>query len=80
MLENYASVELDKGLTSSFIPPLAPGMKYTHYAPTSPLVVYTGDTKKVENKILSFINKKIGTNIKAFQIHILKKYLIVISI
>ena len=58
MLENYASVELDKGLTSSFIPPLAPGMKYTHYAPTSPLVVYTGDTKKVENKILSFINKK----------------------
>ena len=35
MLENYASVELDKGLTSSFIPPLAPGMKYTHYAPVS---------------------------------------------
>lgn len=58
MLSAYGEVEVDKGLASPNMHPLAPGMKYRHYAPTAPLTVYVGDTEKVEQTILSFAEKK----------------------
>lgn len=56
-LETYAPVEIDRGLLPD-AHPKAPGMKYRHYAPAAPMVVYTGDTETAEEAILSFADKK----------------------
>lgn len=52
MLSSYGPVAIDSALASGSAHPLAPGMKYRHYAPASPMVVYAGDTGKVEEEIL----------------------------
>lgn len=58
MLSVFAPTEIDKALLSSDEHPKAPGMKYRHYAPSAPLVVYIGDMKVVEETILTFRDKK----------------------
>ncbi len=56
MLEKVTSdIEIDKSITEKFEGrPLAPGMKYRHYAPDAPLVILDGDDRSVyeylENK------------------------------
>lgn len=52
MLEAYGPVELDSALQSAGGHPLAPGMKYRHYAPSAPMVVYAGEAAGVEAAIL----------------------------
>lgn len=58
MLEAYAPTTIDAALTNKNGHPLAPGMKYRHYAPSAPLSVYVGESMEVEKKILSFAGKK----------------------
>lgn len=63
MLAPYAPVTIDKGIASPDAHPLAPGMKYRHYAPTAPLTVYTGNPEEVVKSILHFADlsdKKYG--------------------
>lgn len=36
-------------------PPIAPGMKYTHYSPDAPLYILSGD----DNKIIDFVTKEL---------------------
>lgn len=57
MLETVAPTVVDSALASENSHPKAPGMKYRHYAPSAPLTVYTGDTEKVVEEILSFAGK-----------------------
>lgn len=52
MLASYGPVAIDSALASGSGHPLAPGMKYRHYAPAAPMVVYAGDTDQVEEEIL----------------------------
>lgn len=49
MLEPFAAhVEIDKSITEKFDgKPLAPGMKYRHYAPDAPLVILDGEDEQV---------------------------------
>jgi len=59
MLSEFAPVEKDKAITSKLSAgqaPLAPGMKYRHYAPSIPLVSVKGDEKKV----IEFFREKLG--------------------
>lgn len=58
MLSAFAPTRVDSALTTSSAHPKAPGMKYRHYAPSSPLTVYTGNQEEVEKEILSFADKK----------------------
>jgi L-threonylcarbamoyladenylate synthase len=58
MLEAFAPTDVDSALTAKNGHPLAPGMKYRHYAPSAPLTVFVGSSENVEKKILSFVNKK----------------------
>lgn len=58
MLSAFAPTRVDSALTTSSTHPKAPGMKYRHYAPSSPLTVYTGNQEEVEKEILSFADKK----------------------
>ncbi len=53
MLEVFAPVTVDRISKDSKEAPKAPGMKYRHYAPSAPMTVYTGDTRKVKEEILS---------------------------
>ncbi len=49
MLEPFAeNIYIDKSITEKFDgKPLAPGMKYRHYAPDAPLIILDGDDEKV---------------------------------
>ena len=58
MLSAFAPTRVDSALTTGSAHPKAPGMKYRHYAPSSPLTVYTGNQEEVEKEILSFADKK----------------------
>jgi L-threonylcarbamoyladenylate synthase len=58
MLAAYGPVEVDPGLSKPSDHPLAPGMKYRHYAPQAPLTVYTGKEDEVVRSILSYVEKK----------------------
>ena len=58
MLSLYGETEMDKALASDNEIPKAPGMKYRHYAPSSPLTVYAGDIQKVERHICSYTERK----------------------
>lgn len=58
MLEKFAPTRVDTALSRKDGHPLAPGMKYRHYAPSAPLTVYTGDPDKVVRVISSFADKK----------------------
>lgn len=58
MLSAFAPTRVDSALTTGSAHPKAPGMKYRHYAPSSPLTVYTGNREEVEKEILSFADKK----------------------
>lgn len=58
MLEAFAPTDVDKALLTGSDHPMAPGMKYRHYAPEAPLVVYSGDEEKREAAILSYGEKK----------------------
>ena len=61
MLNAIAPTTVDAALTSENSHPKAPGMKYRHYAPSAPLTVYTGNTEKAVEEILSFAKKADGT-------------------
>lgn len=52
MLAPYGKVRVDSALSAAGGHPLAPGMKYRHYAPRAPMVVYAGDSAKAEAEIL----------------------------
>ena len=57
-LSRFGEVEKDKAITtklSSGETPLAPGMKYRHYAPAIPLVAVAGD----EERVLEFFEEKL---------------------
>lgn len=59
MLSEFAPVEKDKAITTKLSAgqtPLAPGMKYRHYAPSIPLVAVKGEEKNV----IDFFRKKLG--------------------
>lgn len=58
MLSAFAPTVVDSALAAGDAHPKAPGMKYRHYAPSSPLTVYTGNKEEVEKEILSFSHKK----------------------
>lgn len=57
MLNAVAPTTVDAALASENSHPKAPGMKYRHYAPSAPLTVYTGNTEKAVEEILSFVKK-----------------------
>ena len=57
-IENEEIVIYRPGGITGSAHPKAPGMKYRHYAPSSPLTVYTGNQEEVEKEILSFADKK----------------------
>lgn len=57
MLNAIAPTTVDAALASENSHPKAPGMKYRHYAPSAPLTVYTGNTEKAVEEILSFVKK-----------------------
>lgn len=41
--DTLGEVELDRALADSDVVPRSPGMKYTHYAPASPMILVEGD-------------------------------------
>ena len=43
--------------------PKAPGMKYRHYAPKAEFIMFRGESKKVEERILSEVQKNLGKKI-----------------
>lgn len=60
MLSEMAPVRVDKAILGSGDKPKAPGMKYRHYAPNAPLIVFAGDTEKVEDAICKEAEKEDG--------------------
>lgn len=58
MLSEIAPTFLDTALRKDNEKPKAPGMKYRHYAPVSPLEVYVGDENFVEQDILKIAQEK----------------------
>lgn len=59
MLSEFAPVEKDKAITSKLSAgqtPLAPGMKYRHYAPAIPLISVKGP----EDKVISFFRERLS--------------------
>lgn len=51
--EVLGNVNIDKGLEDSNAIPKAPGMKYTHYSPKAEVVLVTGDTNDIIDKVNS---------------------------
>lgn len=58
MLSLFGETEIDRALVTENEKPKAPGMKYRHYAPAAPLVVYAGNIEKVEKHILAYTKQK----------------------
>ncbi len=51
--ELLGEVDIDPALAGGAVKPKAPGMKYRHYAPEAPVLLFEGDPKKVEAALLS---------------------------
>ncbi|MDF2635593.1 MAG: Sua5/YciO/YrdC/YwlC family protein [Pelosinus sp.] len=57
LIETLGEVEIDPILSGSFeLAPRSPGMKYTHYAPEAPMVLFEGESSQVVNLLLQEIN------------------------
>jgi L-threonylcarbamoyladenylate synthase len=54
MLESVIGrIEVDPALSGSVDKPKAPGLKYAHYAPHAPMILFTGAQEDVEARIVS---------------------------
>lgn len=65
LYELFQDIEIDKAVISKLSDnehPLAPGMKYRHYAPKAPVYLILRDNN--DSKIIEFLDNKISTNIK----------------
>ncbi|MBP2651084.1 MAG: Sua5/YciO/YrdC/YwlC family protein [Firmicutes bacterium] len=65
LLAVLGEIELDAALNSESAVPRAPGMKYTHYAPLAPMVLYEGDESNISAAIvnaatIAMTSKRVG--------------------
>ena len=57
LAEVVGEVQLDPALVGKSQVPKAPGMKYRHYAPKAPLILFTGADEKLSSGILKEVQK-----------------------
>lgn len=72
LIETLGEVEIDPNLSGSFeLAPRSPGMKYTHYAPEAPMILFEGEYSQVVNLLLQEIDtaladgKRVGALVSA---------------
>ncbi|MBU5244688.1 threonylcarbamoyl-AMP synthase [Bacillus halotolerans] len=53
---------VDKGIADQNEQPISPGMKYTHYAPSAPLVIFEGSPERIQTLIQEYqqAGKRVG--------------------
>lgn len=58
------TVELDRGIVGESEVPKAPGMKYTHYAPSADMVIVKGKLEDTKKKIQELVSRNAGKGLK----------------
>jgi L-threonylcarbamoyladenylate synthase len=61
LMETLGEVEVDPALAGEDFAPKSPGMKYTHYAPAAPMVLFEGEAGKAAAALASEAERLLAT-------------------